>query len=56
MGDFNFDSKIENWKIPTSFQDVWVCLKTSNEESFTMKKSKRFRAWRPDRICMKKDC
>lgn len=56
MGDFNFDSKIENDKIPSNFQDVWIILKNNNEESFTMKKSKRFRAWRPDRICLKKDC
>ncbi len=53
MGDFNFDSQLEDSRIPNNFQDIWPSLHNKQTESFTMKKSKRYGAWRPDRICLK---
>ena len=55
MGDFNFDNEKEDKRIPENFIDIWKVLRKPEEEGFTMKKTKHFPVWRPDRICMKKN-
>ncbi|CDW71855.1 UNKNOWN [Stylonychia lemnae] len=55
MGDFNFNStwKLEQANISKDFDDVFLTL-NNGVESFTMQKTPRFSAWRPDKILAKK--
>lgn len=56
MGDFNFDStwKQEEININKDYLDCWFMSKDkcglNDEDRYTMPKSERFPAWRPDRI------
>ena len=53
MGDFNLDSPQENAEIgKCGLVDIWPILRKPEEESFTMKATSRFSAWRPDHFCV----
>ncbi len=56
MGDFNFDSSWikEQANIDKSYDDVYLTL-NEGVEGFTMAKTPRFPAWRPDKILIKKE-
>lgn len=55
MGDFNFDSSWtkEQAVIDKGFDDIYLALH-AGVETFTMPKTPRFGAWRPDKVLLKR--